>query len=142
MSADEELGYVYLPLDAAPTNDWYGGHRLGDNLFADSLVCLDAATGKRVWHFQTVHHDLWDYDTAGRADPGRHQRRRPADQGGRAAHEAGVRLRLRPRDRQAGVADRRAAGAASTVPGEKASPTQPFPTRPAPFDRQGITTTT
>src|SRR5438552_12807725 len=61
MSVDEELGYVYLPV-STPTNDWYGGHRLGDNLFADSLVCLEAKTGKRVWHFQIVHHGLWDYD--------------------------------------------------------------------------------
>ena len=64
MSTDEELGYVYLPL-STPTNDWYGGHRLGDNLFAESLVCVEAATGKRVWHFQTVHHGLWDYDLPG-----------------------------------------------------------------------------
>ena len=61
MSVDEELGYVYLPF-GTPTNDYYGGHRLGDNLFAESLVCLDATTGKRVWHFQAVHHGLWDYD--------------------------------------------------------------------------------
>jgi quinoprotein glucose dehydrogenase len=61
MSADSELGYVYLPL-SSPTNDWYGGHRPGDNLFSDSLVCVDAETGKRIWHFQIVHHDLWDYD--------------------------------------------------------------------------------
>ncbi|MCI0523652.1 MAG: PQQ-binding-like beta-propeller repeat protein, partial [Acidobacteria bacterium] len=61
MSVDEELGYVYLPT-GTPTNDWYGGHRLGNNLFAESLICLNAKTGKRVWHFQTVHHGLWDYD--------------------------------------------------------------------------------
>ncbi|MDE2729638.1 MAG: PQQ-binding-like beta-propeller repeat protein, partial [Gemmatimonadota bacterium] len=61
MSADEELGYVYLPV-STPTNDFYGGHRLGDNLFAESLVCVDAETGERVWHFQTVHHGIWDYD--------------------------------------------------------------------------------
>ena len=61
MSADEELGYFYLPL-STPTNDWYGGQRLGDNLFAESLVCVEAKTGKRVWHFQTVHHGVWDYD--------------------------------------------------------------------------------
>ena len=61
MSADQELGYVYLPI-GTPTHDWYGGHRPGDNLFAESLVCLDAATGERVWHFQMVHHGLWDYD--------------------------------------------------------------------------------
>ena len=62
MSADEELGYVYLPVET-PTNDTYGGHRPGDNLFAESLVCLDATTGKRIWHFQFVHHGIWDYDT-------------------------------------------------------------------------------
>ena len=61
ISADPELGYVYLPT-GTPTNDWYGGHRLGDNLFAESLICVDARTGKRVWHFQMVHHGLWDYD--------------------------------------------------------------------------------
>ena len=61
MSADEELGYVYLPT-GAPTNDMYGGHRPGNNLFANSLVCVDVETGKRVWHFQMIHHDLWDYD--------------------------------------------------------------------------------
>jgi quinoprotein glucose dehydrogenase len=61
MSADLELGYVYLPVET-PSHDFYGGHRLGDNLFAESLVCLDAKTGKRVWHFQIVHHGVWDYD--------------------------------------------------------------------------------
>ncbi len=61
MSADEELGMVYMP-ETTPTNDWYGGYRPGDNLFAESIVALDARTGKRVWHFQGVHHGLWDYD--------------------------------------------------------------------------------
>ncbi len=61
MSADEELGYVYLPVEM-PTGDVYGGPRPGDNLFGDSLVCLDARTGKRIWHYQIVHHDMWDYD--------------------------------------------------------------------------------
>jgi len=61
MSADPELGYVYLPTEA-PTGDYYGGHRPGHNLYSQSLVCLDAKTGERVWHFQTVHHPIWDYD--------------------------------------------------------------------------------
>jgi quinoprotein glucose dehydrogenase len=61
ISGDEELGYVYLP-ETTPTNDWYGGQRKGANLFAESLVALDARTGRRVWHFQAVHHGLWDYD--------------------------------------------------------------------------------
>ena len=64
LSADEELGYVYVPL-GAPTAAYYGGHRPGDNLFSNSLVVLDVTTGERVWHFQMVHHDLWEYDTVG-----------------------------------------------------------------------------
>lgn len=61
MSADEELGLVYLPV-GTPVPDYYGGHRLGDNLFANSLVALNAKTGERVWHYQMVHHSVWDYD--------------------------------------------------------------------------------
>jgi glucose dehydrogenase len=61
MSGDEELGQVYLPV-TTPTNDWYGGHRPGSNLFAESIVALDVKTGRRLWHFQGVHHGLWDYD--------------------------------------------------------------------------------
>lgn len=61
MSGDEALGLVYLPL-TTPSNDWYGGARPGNNLFAESIVALDARTGKRAWHFQGVHHGLWDYD--------------------------------------------------------------------------------
>ncbi|MEO5957563.1 MAG: PQQ-binding-like beta-propeller repeat protein, partial [Opitutaceae bacterium] len=61
LAGDEELGYVYIPVEA-PTGDFYGGHRLGDNLFSGSLVCLDAETGKRVWHFQIIHHDVWDME--------------------------------------------------------------------------------
>ena len=61
LSADPELGYVYLPVELG-TGDYYGGHRLGDNLFSQSIVALDAATGERVWHFQTVRHGIWDYD--------------------------------------------------------------------------------
>lgn len=61
MSADDQLGYVYLPI-STPSNDYYGGHRLGDGLYGDSLVCLDAKTGRKVWHYQTARHGLWDYD--------------------------------------------------------------------------------
>ena len=60
-SADEELGYVYLATES-PTNDGYGGHRPGANLFSDSLVCLDIKTGKMIWYKQLIHHDIWDYD--------------------------------------------------------------------------------
>jgi quinoprotein glucose dehydrogenase len=62
-AADEDLNYVYAAV-STPTNDMYGGHRLGDNLFGESIVCLNADTGERVWHFQAVHHGLWDYDLA------------------------------------------------------------------------------
>src|ERR1700676_4467936 len=61
MSLDEARGLLYLP-GRTPTNDFYGGRRPGKNLFADSIVCLDAATGTRKWHYQLVHHGLWDYD--------------------------------------------------------------------------------
>ena len=137
MSADQELGYVYLPI-GTPTNDWYGGHRLGDNLFAESLVCLDAATGERVWHFQMVHHGLWDYDLP--AAPtlvdimvdGREIKAvaQVSKQGftyvfDRVTGEPVWPIEERP-------------VAQSSVPGERASPTQPFPTRPPAFERQGI----
>ena len=61
ISADEELGIAYFPL-SSPTNDMFGGHRLGDNLFSNSIVAVNCSTGERVWHYQTVHHDLWDFD--------------------------------------------------------------------------------
>ena len=138
MSADEELGYVYLPVET-PTNDLYGGHRPRDNLFAESLVCLDAKTGERIWHFQFVHHGIWDYDTptapalvditvAGRRIKAVAQVTKQAftyvfD---RVTGEPVWPIEERPVPQ-------------STVPGELASPTQPFPTRPAPFDRQGVT---
>ena len=139
MSADEELGLVYLPT-GAPTNDTYGGHRPGENLFANSVVCVRADTGERVWHFQTVHHDLWDYDNnaapilidlevAGR--PG--------------ITKAVVQLTKQSMayvfDRVTGepiwpIEEREVPG--SNTPGEWMSPTQPIPTKPAPFDRQGF----
>ncbi len=61
LTGDEELGYVYIPVEA-PSGDTYGGQRPGANLFSDSIVCLDAKTGKRVWHYQLIHHEMWDYD--------------------------------------------------------------------------------
>jgi quinoprotein glucose dehydrogenase len=138
MSADDELGYVYLPTSSA-TNDMYGGHRLGANLFSSSIVCLDAATGKRVWHFQTVHHDLFDYDNPAApilADITVDGRRI------RAVIQITKQSFAFVFDRVTGqpvwpIEERPVAP--STVPGERASPTQPFPTKPPPFDRQGLT---
>jgi quinoprotein glucose dehydrogenase len=137
MSADAELGLVYVPVEM-PTGDYYGGHRPGDNLFADSLVALDVKTGLRKWHYQTVHHDLWDWDLAcapilfdmqvnGRtvkaiAQPTKHAFLFVFN---RETGEPIWPIEERPVPQ-------------SDVPKERTSPTQPFPTKPAPFDRQGI----
>jgi len=138
MSADEELGHVYLPLKTT-TNDWYGGARPGDNLYGESVVAVDVDTGERVWHYQMVRHGLWDYDP-------------PA-----APNVLDVVIDGEPRkvvaqvtkqafvfalDRETGepiwpIEDRPVPP--SPVPGEIAAETQPFPTHPAPFDHQGIT---
>jgi len=61
ISVDEELGLVYLPVED-PTSDFYGGHRPGNNLYGDSIVCVDLKTGQHKWHYQIVHHPIWDYD--------------------------------------------------------------------------------
>ncbi len=138
ITVDEALGYVYLPF-GTPTNDYYGGHRPGDNLFAESLVCLDARTGRRVWHFQAVHHGLWDYDfptapilvditVEGREIP--------------AVVQVSKQGFVYVFDRRTGdpvwpIEERPVPQ--STAPGEKTSPTQPFPTKPPPFERQSMT---
>ena len=137
LSADPELGYVYLPI-GNPGNDWYGGQRLGDNLFGTSIVALDVETGERIWHYQIVHHELWDYDPP--AAPtlvditvdGREIK---------ALAQVSKQAFIYVLDRVTGepgwpIEER--AGPLSNVPGERASPTQPFPTRPAPCDLQGI----
>jgi quinoprotein glucose dehydrogenase len=138
MSADEELGLVYVPLSSA-ANEWYGGQRPGANLYSDSLVCLDARTGARKWHFQMVHHDLWDYDNPTApvlADITVNGRR--------------IKAVIQVTKQAFAFVFDRVTGApvwpieerpvpTSTVPGEWTAPTQPFPTRPAPFDRQGLT---
>ena len=137
-SADNALGLVYMPISSA-TNDMYGGHRLGDNLFSQSLVAVDAETGERVWHYQTVHHGLWDYDPPAA----------PILMDILVDGEPVQAVTQLTKQGFAFVFDRKTgapiwdieerAVPPSTVPGEIASPTQPFPTRPAPFDRQGAT---
>ncbi|MEZ5489738.1 MAG: PQQ-binding-like beta-propeller repeat protein [Gammaproteobacteria bacterium] len=137
-SADQQLGLVYMPISSG-TNDMYGGHRIGDNLFTQTLVAVNAATGERVWHYQIVHHGLWDYDlpaapilmditVAGRSIPAVAQ---ITKQGfvftfDRRTGEPVWEIEERPVPQ-------------SDVPGEVASPTQPFPSLPAPFERQGAT---
>jgi quinoprotein glucose dehydrogenase len=138
LSADERLGYVYVPLTSA-TNDWYGGHRRGDNLFSDALVCLDVATGRRVWHYQIVHHDLWDYDLPTApvlADITVQGRKIKAVV--QVTKQAFAFVFDRVTGKPVWPIEERPVGGSKT-PGEKASATQPFPTKPPAFDRQGIT---
>ena len=137
LSADLELGHVYLPVELG-TGDYYGGHRLGDNLFSQSIVALDASTGERVWHFQTVHHGIWDYDPPAApvlANLVVDGREIPA-------------VALITKQTFTFVFDRRTGEPVwpieerpvpqTDVPGERTAPTQPFPTKPPPYDRQGV----
>ncbi len=138
LAADAERGIVYVPTNSA-TQDIYGGFRPGNNLFAASLIALDVKTGKRVWHYQMVHHDVWNYDTptapiamdvtvGGRRVPGVFQATKQAILYSFNRHTGapiwGFEERPVP---------------ASKVPGEKLSPTQPFPTKPAPYELIGRT---
>jgi quinoprotein glucose dehydrogenase len=137
-SADDELGLVYVPTSGV-TNDMYGGHRLGPNLYGSSIVALNAKTGARVWHFQTVHHDLFDYDLPAApvlidiAVAGR-----PI----KALAQVTKHGFLFVLDRATGVPvwpiEERAVPK-STVPGEVTSPTQPYPTKPPAYEHQGLT---
>ncbi len=135
MSADEELGYVYLPV-STPTNDYYGGHRPGNGLYGDSLVCLDAQTGRKVWHYQLIHHGLWDYDPP--AAPNLIDitvSGKPIKAVAQVTKQAFVYVFDRLTGEPVWPIEEQPVPA-STVPGEKASKTQPVPTRPAPFDLQ------
>jgi quinoprotein glucose dehydrogenase len=138
ISVDTERGLFYVPL-GAPNNDKYGGDRHGDNLFSNSVVALDALTGERRWHFQTVYHDLWDYDLP--AVPtlvdltvdGRHV---PAVA---VIGKTGFAYILNREDGTPVFPIEERPVPASRIPGELASPTQPFPTKPPAFARQGMT---
>jgi quinoprotein glucose dehydrogenase len=137
MSADEELGTIYLPV-STPTNDYYGGHRPGDGLYGDSLVCLDAATGRKVWHYQLVHHGLWDYDTP--AAPTLidiNVAGKPVKAVAQVTKQAFVYVFDRVTGQPVWPIEEQPVPA-SSVPGESASKTQPFPTKPAPIDIQGV----
>jgi quinoprotein glucose dehydrogenase len=138
-SADDALGYVYLPVEA-PTGDLYGGHRPGDNVYSSSLVCLDVQTGRVVWHFQQIHHDIWDYDNTTApmlldvAVEGR-----PVKAVALFTKQAFTYVFDRVTGRPVWPIVERPVPP-SDVPGERAAATQPIPTRPPPFDRQGFTT--
>ena len=133
MSADQDLGLVYLPIESA-TGDRYGGDRPGDNLFSSSLVAVDAKTGKLRWHYQIVHHDIWDYDNSSApilAD----------------LDEKKIVIQL-TKQSYAFVFDRETGEPhwpiheinvpKSDVPGEWTSPTQPIPSLPEAYDRSGV----
>ena len=138
LAADEELGHVYIPL-STPTNDYYGGERPGDNLFAESIVALDVETGERVWHFQTVHHGIWDYDIGSAPNvmdivvDGK-----PIKALAQVSKTAFAYVFDRVTGEPVWPIEERPVPQ-SRVPGEQLSPTQPFPTKPPPFDRQGAT---
>jgi quinoprotein glucose dehydrogenase len=138
LSADTELGIVYIPT-GTPTNDYYGGHRKGGNLYAESLLAIKADTGKLLWHFQGVHHGLWDYDF-------------PAAPNVVDIKVDGKKIKAVAQISKQGftyVFDRVTGKPVwpieerpvpqSIVPGEKTSATQPFPTKPPAFARQGLT---
>jgi quinoprotein glucose dehydrogenase len=136
-AVDEALGYIYLPIEAA-TGDQYGGHRPGVNLFSSSIVCLDIETGERVWHQQLIHHDIWDWDPPaapiladlevdGQSIPAVIQLSKTAFAFAfdRRTGEPVFPIEERPVPQDGAM-------------GEWLSPTQPFPTRPPPFDHQGL----
>ena len=137
MSGDEELGWVYLPI-GTPTNDYYGGHRLGDNLFAESIVAVDVETGQRQWHFQTIHHGLWDYDLPAAPNllditvDGREIKAvaQVSKQGFVYVFDRITGEPVWPIEELPVPTD-------TDLEGEILSPTQPFPTRPAAFEYQG-----
>jgi quinoprotein glucose dehydrogenase len=139
ITVDEQLGLVYLPVES-PTGDFYGGHRPGNNLFGESLVCVDLKTGERKWHYQLVHHPLWDMDISSApilADitvDGRPVKAvaQPTKQGflyvfDRITGKPVWPFEERPVEQ-------------GSVPGEWYSPTQPFPTRPGAYSRNGVST--
>jgi len=135
MTVDEENGIVFIPFGTA-RYDFFGGNRAGNNLYANSLVALDARNGRRLWHQQLVHHDLWDYDLP-------QAPKLLTIRDGRRAREVVAQATkhgfLFVFDRKSGepvwpIEERRVPQ--SDVPGEHTSPTQPFPTKPAPFARQ------
>jgi quinoprotein glucose dehydrogenase len=136
MTIDEELGMVYLPVET-PTGDEYGGHRPGNGLFGESLVALDLKTGKRVWHYQLIHHGIWDWDIPCApilTDITVNGSKIKAI--AQPTKQAWVYVFDRVTGKPIWPIEERPVPQ-SDAPGEKTSPTQPFPTKPPAFDRQG-----
>jgi quinoprotein glucose dehydrogenase len=137
MSVDEKLGLVFAPL-TSPATDFYGGDRVGANLFGDSLVALDCETGKRRWHFQTVHHNLWDYDLPAQPVLVTVEREgRKVDGVAQITKTGFVFLFERATGRPLFDIEERPVPR-SPIPGEESWPTQPFPVKPPPFARQSM----
>ncbi len=137
MSADPELGLVYVVTDP-PTIDFFGGFHAGDNLFSTSLIAIDVKTGERRWHFQFVHHDIWNYDTPtapNLVDVMVNGQRTPVL--AQATKQGFVYVFNRETGEPIWPIEERPVPP-SDVEGEWTSPTQPFPTRPAPFEMQGL----
>ncbi|MBY0496973.1 MAG: pyrroloquinoline quinone-dependent dehydrogenase [Cyanobacteria bacterium] len=138
MSLDEARGLLYMPV-STPSNDYYGGRRPGQNLFAESIVCLDANTGERKWHFQIVHHGLWDYDPASPPNlvtitvDGKR-----IDAVVQLTKQGFAFVFDRVTGRPVWPIEERPVPR-SDVPGEASWPTQPFPTKPPAFESQGVT---
>ncbi len=136
ISVDPELGYAYLPVET-PTDDYYGGHRLGSGLFGNSVVAVDVETGKRIWHYQITHHDIWNYDLPSAPTL---VNMTVAGRPVKALVELSKQGFAYVLDRVTGqpvwpIEERPVP--ASDVPGESAWPTQPHPTKPAPYEYQG-----
>ena len=136
ISVDPELGYAYLPIET-PTDDYYGGHRLGSNLFANSVVAVDLETGERIWHYQITHHDIWNYDLSSAPTlVNMTVNGRPVKALVQLTKQGYAYVLDRVTGQPIWPIEERAVPA-SDVPGERASPTQPHPTKPAPYEYQG-----
>ncbi len=138
MTVDEELGMVYVPVEM-PTGDYYGGERPGNGLFGESLVALDLKTGQRKWHYQLVHHGVWDYDLPcapilANVTVNGQQRKVVAQ----PTKQAWLYVFDRTNGQPIWPMEERPVPQ-SDVPGEKLSPTQPFVTKPPAYERQGVT---
>jgi quinoprotein glucose dehydrogenase len=137
ITVDEEAGLVYLPVET-PSSDFYGGHRPGNNLFGESLVCVDLKTGQRKWHYQIVHHAIWDYDLS--SAPillDINVNGKPIKAVALPSKEAFLYVFDRITGQPVWPIEERPVPQ-SDVPGEKTSPTQPFPTKPPAYARQSV----
>ncbi len=139
ITVDEQLGLVYLPVES-PTGDYYGGHRPGNNLFGESLVCVDLKTGQRKWHYQLVHHPLWDMDisVARRMLADINVDGKPIKAVAQPTKQGFLYVFDRVTGKPVWPIEERPVEKGD-VPGEWYSPTQPFPTKPPAYSRNGIT---